>query len=450
MRRFMITAMSSDSGKTVMTCALMRAYQRRGLAVAGFKSGPDYIDPMFHTRVLGVPSRNLDLFLQGKEGVLRTLAQGKGDLAIVEGAMGFYDGKGGTTQASAWETADVTKTPAVLVLRPKGQSMSLAAQVRGMTAFRSPGRIAALLLTDCRDSLYAHLAPVLEKETGLPVLGYLPPMEEADLPSRHLGLVTADEIEDLNLRFDRIAQELEKHADLDRLLALAADEETGAGPEAAPKKELRCRIAVAKDEAFSFYYEENLDRLRACGARIVPFSPLRDPQLPEADGLYLGGGYPELYLKQLSENGSMRESVRRAVEDGMPAVAACGGFLYLQKTLNDAQGKEWPMAGVLGGTGFPTDRLQRFGYLTLTARENSLLFEKGEQIPAHEFHYWDSTDCGQDLEAAKDSGRKWRCAFAGETLYAAFPHLHFGGVHPMAERFVQAAEVYAKKREEKP
>ena len=446
MKRFMIAAMSSGSGKTVMTCGLMRAFSRRGMTVEGFKCGPDYIDTMFHRRVLGVPSRNLDLYLQGKAGVARTLRKQQGQLAILEGAMGFYDGLNGTTEASAWAVADAQRIPVVLVVRPGGSSITLAAQLRGLMEFRTPSHIAGLLLTDCKPMLYAHLRTILEQETGLPVLGYLPPMEEARIPSRHLGLVTAEEIQNLSERFDAIAAELERHVDLTALLELAADvvkTETAEGSQQIPR---RCRIAVAMDEAFSFYYQDNLDELERAGAELCDFSPLHDISLPEADGLYLGGGYPELYLPQLSENEVMRAEILRAIQDGMPMVAECGGFLYLQRALRDEAGTLWPMVGALPGTGYGTERLQRFGYLTLTGETDSLLLRAGETVPAHEFHYWDSTDCGTALAAKKANGRSWRCGFAGTSLYAAFPHFHWGGEIPMAERFVRAAEAYREER----
>lgn len=446
MKRFMIAAMSSGSGKTVMTCGLMRAFSRMGVTVEGFKCGPDYIDPMFHRRVLGVPSRNLDLYLQGNAGVTHTLQKQQAQLAIVEGAMGFYDGLSGTTHASAWAIADAQKIPVVLVVRPGGSSITLAAQIRGMMEFRHPSHIAGVLLTDCKPMLYAHLRPILQRETGLPVLGYLPPMEEAVIPSRHLGLVTAEEIENLSARFDAIAAELECHVDLSGLLALAAEVESALAPTKREKALRQCRIAVAMDEAFCFYYQDNLDLLEAAGAELCYFSPLRDGTLPEADGLYLGGGYPELYLPALSGNETMRASIRHAMKCGMPVVAECGGFLYLQQALKDDQGTLWSMAGVLPGTGYGTDRLQRFGYLTLTGERDSLLLRAGETVPAHEFHYWDCTDCGSDFTAEKANGRSWRCGFAGKRLYAAFPHFHWGGEIPMAERFVQEAAAY---REEK-
>ncbi len=441
----MLSAMNSGSGKTTVACALLAALKRREISVQSFKCGPDYIDPMFHTQALGIPSRNLDLFLQGPEGVRRTLACQRADLALLEGAMGFYDGVAGTAESSAWQTADTADIPAVLVVRPAGSSLTLAAQIRGLQSFRTPSHLAGVLLNACRPALHTHLAPILERETGLPVLGFLPPMEEAVLPSRHLGLLTAGEITDLSARIEALAAQLEQTVDVPALLALArAASDPFTAPVPAPA---RCRIAIARDEAFCFFYEDNLDALRQSGAELVFFSPLRDRELPSGiDGLYLAGGYPELHARSLSENAAMRESIRRAVAAGLPTVAECGGFLYLQRTLEDDAGTPWPMAGALAGAGFQTGRLQRFGYLTLTADSDSLLLRRGETVPAHEFHYWDCTENGTAL-AAQKAGREtaWRCGFASPTLYAAFPHLHFNGQLPLARRFADRA---ARWREE--
>lgn len=427
----MLAAMGSGSGKTVVTCGLLAALKARGMSVQSFKCGPDYIDPMFHRQMLGAPSRNLDLFLQGEAGVRRTLSRQTAELALVEGAMGFYDGVKGTDRASAWAAAETADIPAVLVLAPKGASLTLAAQIRGLQTFRAPSHIAGLLLNNCKPSLYAHLKPILERETGLPVAGYLPPMEEAVLDSRHLGLLTAGEVENLAARFAAVARQMERTVEIGALLALAG--EVREREESLSASAPRCKIAVARDEAFCFCYADNLDLLRESGAEPAFFSPLRDPALPpDADGLYLPGGYPELYACQLSENQPLREAIRRAVTAGLPTVAECGGFLYLQRTLEDEQGTSWPLAGVLPGDGYKTGRLQRFGYKNLTAEEDSLLFRAGESVPVHEFHYWDCTEPGAVLT---------------ETMYAAFPHLHFGGALPLAERFVERAAQWREDHE---
>ena len=449
MKTILITAIQSGSGKTMMSCALMAAMKKRGIRIRAFRCGPDYIDPMFHERALGVPSRNLDLFLQGRDGMERSLKRSDAELGILEGAMGYYDGINGTEEASAWSIARTTGTPAVLVLRPKGSGVTLAAQVRGLRDFRPESGIQALLLTDCRETLYRCLKPVLERETGLPVLGFLPPMPEAEIENRHLGLLTAAEITDLSRRLERLAQEAEKHIDLDRLLTLSekGEKQTTAIPAAGAVQKGRCRIAVARDEAFCFCYADSLDALREAGAELCFFSPLRDAGLPEGvRGLYIPGGYPELYAETLGENTAMRKDIAAAVAEGIPTVAECGGFLYLQESLEDANGKSFPMCGVLPGHGFRTERLQRFGYQYVTAAEDSLLFRAGERVPAHEFHYWDSSDNGNALRSEKPDGRSWSCGYANRNLYAGFPHLHLDGEVPLAERFERACEAWNASR----
>ncbi len=441
MKALLLTAMQSGTGKTMLACALMAAFRKRGLRVAPFKAGPDYIDPMYHTAAAGLPGRNLDLYLQGENAVRQNFHRTDADLALVEGAMGYYDGIGGTTDASAWELAGCLSLPAILALRPQGSGVTLAAQVLGMMRFREESCLNGILLTMCSERTYHYLQPILERECGLPVLGYLPVLEEAKIKSRHLGLRTAQEEKDLAGRIGRIAACLEETANLEKLLELSAEIK----PEKpVPALQGDCRIAVARDEAFCFCYEDGLDALRRAGAEIVFFSPLRDERLPEkVNGLYLCGGYPELHAERLSRNTGMKNAVRAAVLAGMPTAAECGGLLYLQETLEDPAGKAFPMCGAIPGRGIRTDRLQRFGYLTLRAEEDSLLFRRGERIPAHEFHYWDSTAGGTALWAEKADGRSWRCAYAGENLYAGFPHLHFGGELPLAERFVEAAQSFA-------
>ena len=448
MLELMISAPASGSGKTVLTCALLAALKRRGLNPCAFKCGPDYIDPMFHRSVLGVDSHNLDLFLSDENtvrGLYRQYAASHGSV-VAEGAMGFYDGLGGSTdRASAWHAADTLDLPVLLAVRPKGASLTLAAQIKGLQAFRTPSHIVGLFLNDCSPMLAKSLKPMLERETGLPVLGYLPHMEEAVLESRHLGLQTAGEIENLTARIDCAARTLDDTMDWDALFALC-DRRDGWELRPNPPARERVPIAVARDEAFCFLYEETLDALRQAGANLLFFSPLHHEKPPEnACGLYLPGGYPELYAAQLAENESMRRSIQNAVSRGLPTVAECGGFLYLGKSLQGADGQVWPMVGCLPGDGVRTSRLVRFGYSRLTADDDSLLFRAGESVPVHEFHYWDSTENGNSLTASKPlTGRSWPCGFTGERLYAAFPHRYFPGRPALAERFVQAAERYRK------
>ena len=443
----LLAAPASGSGKTTLTCALLALLAKRGLDPCAFKCGPDYIDPMFHRSVLGVPSHNLDLFLSD-ESTVRALyaryAAGHG-AAVVEGAMGFYDGVGGSTpEAGAWHLANTLNLPVLLVLRPGGSCLTLAALIRGLQTFRAPSHIAGVLLNECSPSMAAALAPVIRRETGLPVLGWLPPMPEARFPSRHLGIYTAAEVQDLTARIDALADQLGKTLDWPAFLA-ACQQPDIPPAHLSPRPGTPVRLAVARDEAFCFCYEETLDALRDAGAELCFFSPLRDAALPaRAAGLYLPGGYPELHAPALALNTAMRRAVARAVAQGMPTVAECGGFLYLGKSLEDTGGRHWPMAGALPGAGYKKGRLVRFGYARITAETSGLLLEAGQTAPIHEFHHWDSTACGTDFTARKPvSGRSWGCGFSRPGLYAAFGHLYMAGTPGMAARFVNAARQWA-------
>ena len=434
--RVLFAGTGSGCGKTTVTTAVLRALQRRGENLRAFKCGPDYIDPMFHTAVLGVPSRNLDLFFEDEIGVCNQLARHipADGIGIIEGVMGFYDGVSGTTDtASAAHLARATGTPAVLIVRPKGQSLSLAAELYGFSIF-AENTLAGVILNGISAGMYPFYKQIAEK-AGLPVLGFLPPVPEAEIPDRHLGLVTAAELSDLREKIDRLADAAEQSINLDAVCALArtAKPLTDKRSPLLRVTETPVRIAVAKDRAFCFYYEDNFDVLRELGAEIVPFSPVDDEKLPEdIDGLYLGGGYPELYEKQLENNKNMRESVKNAIQSGLPTIAECGGFLYLLESLDGAA-----MAGVLPAKAHMMHRLQPFGYVTLTANCDNLLCKAGENFPAHEFHYAQAVDSGADFWAVKPNGRTWDCGFSSDTLYAGFPHLYFRVKPEIAANFIQ-------------
>ena len=447
MIQFLLAAPRSGSGKTTMTCALLMALKRRGCAPCAFKSGPDYIDPMFHRAVLGVESRSLDLFFSAPETVRTLYAKGAAGhgAAVCEGAMGFYDGLGGVSdRASAWHLADTLDLPVLLVAEPKGQSLTLAAELNGLVNFRTPSHIAGILLNNCTARMHALLAPMLEKETGLPVLGFLPKLPEAVIGSRHLGLYTAAEVENLQQKLALLADAAEEHIDWPRLLALC-EKEPPALPVQPETPPARVRIAVAQDEAFCFTYAETLEAFRDAGAEVVFFSPLRDTALPEnIGGLYLPGGYPELHAKELSENTLLLREIKQKIESGLPTAAECGGFLYLGQSLTDAEGQSWPMVGVLPGEAKDAGRLVRFGYAALSADSDSMLFRAGESFPIHEFHHWDSTANGTALAAKKPvGGAAWRCGFVNEHFYAGFPHLYWAGT-PLPQRFAAAAENYRR------
>jgi cobyrinic acid a,c-diamide synthase len=445
--RLCIAAGSSGSGKTTLTCGLLKALMNRGLLPASFKAGPDYIDPLFHREVIGAPSSNLDLFLLGEETVRRLLgdnSRGR-DLALLEGVMGFYDGLGGAdAEASTWRLAQATGTPVVLVEDCRGASLSAVARIKGMAEFRKDSHIRAVILNHLDGSRYNELKGIIEGETGLAVLGCLPALRDCSFESRHLGLVTAAEVEGLREKIETLAARIAETIDLDRLIALARSappletEEAQAPPENPALRGNPLRIAVARDRAFCFYYEDGLTLLRDLGAELVSFSPLEDRSLPAGiRGLYLGGGYPELYGPELSANGSLRQEIRAALRGGLPCIAECGGFMYLHRSLEDAAGVSYPMADFIPGSCAKQPRLVRFGYAFYQARRDNLLCRRGELLRGHEFHYWDSDYGGDGFLGIKPrSAAEWPCIIAGENLYAGFPHLHFCSDPRMAERFL--------------
>ncbi len=435
--RVLLAGVSSGCGKTTVTCGILQALVNRGLKVGAFKCGPDYIDPMFHSRIIGAKSANLDMQFFSENTLRCLLAQGMDDrdVSIIEGVMGYYDGAGLTsTRASSYEIARVTSAPVVLVVNAKGATLSVLAVIQGFLNFRPDSHICGVILNQCTPSTYDALAKQIEGTLPVKCLGFLPRVEDATLASRHLGLVTAGEVEDLREKMQLLAAQVEAHIDLDGLIALSAQAPAlDYTPLHLPAKE-KVRIAVAMDNAFNFYYEDNLHVLERMGAEIVPFSPIVDTALPEdIQGLYLGGGYPELYTRELSENTSMRRSIRRALEGELPCIAECGGFMYLTERID---GRE--MVGFLKGECYDTGRLTRFGYVTLEAKGDSMLCPAGGKFQAHEFHHWDCTLPGTDFTALKPSGRSWNCAVATPWLYAGYPHIHFYSDLSLAERFYDA------------
>ncbi len=452
--RLMIAAPASGTGKTTVTCGLLRLLANRGLTCGAFKVGPDYLDPTFHRRMAGARTGNLDLFFCDEDRVRSLLAAGSAgcDVSVLEGVMGYYDGIiGQGTRASSYDVARATATPAVLVINVRGASLSLAAQVAGFVNFRNDSQVKGVILNQCSKGLCEMLAPMIEKECGVKVYGYVPKDASFSLESRHLGLVDADEVEGLSAKLDALAAVLEEGLDVDGLLALASSApELDARPfSVEPVTDARPRIAVAKDVAFSFYYTENLRVLEQLGAELVEFSPMADSALPAGVcGLYLGGGYPEVHAGVLSANVSMRESVAAALSAGMPCVAECGGFMYLQRSLADAEGNAWPMVGALPGDAVNEGKLRHFGYVDLCADEAGLLAEKGEHLRAHEFHYWHSADEGSAFTASKPGrASSWQAAFHTPSLYAGYPHQYWAGDTAPAERFVRACAAWGAARD---
>lgn len=457
--RILITAERSGSGKTTAVCGLLALLKRKGLLPAALKIGPDYIDPMFHRAVLGIPAGNLDTFFTDpavSRGILLADSEGA-DLAVLEGVMGYFDGLGGTSsRGSACEAAAVTGTPAVLVVNAKGGSVSCAAAVSGFQKFRpdveSPAGngIAGVILNRVSPMYYPKLRHVIEENCGIPVLGYLPDRKEFALPSRHLGLVGPEELPSFRTWLEILADTLEETLDLPALLAIAGgapdlpeaplNAETGSAP--------AVRVAISRDEAFCFSYRENEALLARFGAETVYFSPLHDAHLPDdIQGIWLTGGYPELHARELSENKTLLAELRQALREGTPCIAECGGFLALLADLTDAEGNTYPMAGALQGHGFPAGGLRRFGYFEAETLAGGLFGPAGTVLKGHEFHHWDTDRNGEGILLTKPlSGKAERACVYTETIAAGFPHWYFPSCPQAAKAFADRCREKGRKR----
>ena len=451
--RILLAAGASGSGKTLITCGLLQALVNRNLKTASFKCGPDYIDPMFHSRVIGAISRNLDTFLTG-EAVTRYLLGSNAadcDIAVMEGVMGYYDGLGGTTsKASAYDLAVTTDTPVILIVNSRGMSVSLAAYIKGFLDYKENSHIVGVIFNQMSPMLYPRMKELVERELGIRVFGYVPKVEDCVIESRHLGLVLPEEIPELKEQLMKLAGILEKTLEMDEIIRLAGD-----APELSIETQVTnmvgepVRVAVAQDEAFCFFYEDNFRLLQEMGAELAPFSPIHDREFPkDVDGLLLYGGYPELNGKALEDNFSMRQAVKQKIAEGLPCMAECGGFMYLHEEMEDMDGTVRQMAGVIPGKVYRTDRLNRFGYTILKQKQTVFGDAALGEIPAHEFHYFDSENCGTDFEAQKPlSNRSWECIHGNDRLLAGFPHLHYYGNPKVARAFLNQCLEYKKERE---
>ncbi len=458
----MIAAPKSGSGKTMITCALLQLLKDNGKNVSSYKCGPDYIDPMFHKKVLGVPSKNLDTFFTDEKTTVQLFLDKRadGDFAVLEGVMGLYDGLGGIyEQGSSYHLAKVTQTPIILVVDAKGMGKSVLALIAGFLQYDTQHLIKGVLFNRMSKGYYDIIKPLIEKELSVKVVGYFPEQKDIGLSSRHLGLVMPDELADIKEQLDELAGRLKKTIDLDMLLDIAVEAEeitktTNTEQMQIQNQNNTVNIAVAMDEAFCFYYEDNLRLLEKCGAKLQYFSPLHDTKLPDnCDALLLGGGYPELYAKELSENLSMRNSIKTAFKTGLPTVAECGGFMYLHTYIHniceedaDAQNYVFGMTGALDSECHFKGKLVRFGYIELEEKHNNFL-PTDEKIRAHEFHYYDSTDNGADCIATKPAtGRSYDCVISHDNYWLGFPHLYYPSNPHFAESFVRKAYEYRRNK----
>ena len=417
MKTMIISSNCSGGGKTTFTLGLMKALKNRNYDVQGYKVGPDYIDTGFHTEITGKVSRNLDLHIMGEEGVKASFSRGKGDLAVVEGVMGLYDGKGLDEECSTYSVSKVLDdSPIILVITPKAQSVTLCAEINGIKNFRN-ANIVGVVLNCVSESFYSLLKPAIEMHCGLKVFGYVPKDDELKLESRHLGLVQSVEVEGLNKKINYLAELIEKYINLDEIIESFKDVKKF--EDNYHLNRLNKKIAIAYDEAFRFYYKENLELLEEVG-EVVYFSPIRDKKLPEnIDFLYLGGGYPEVFKDQLSKNTDMLRSIKEALDKGLNCYAECGGLMYLTENIDSVN-----MVGFFKGNSEMTKRLNRFGYATLDF--NNI------KINCHEFHKSkvnSNESTVYDITKTTYAGDKvgWKCGYKKKNTLAGYPHVHFFG-----------------------
>ena len=431
----MIAGTHSGVGKTTWALALMALAKRKGFEVQPFKAGPDYIDPSFHHQMCRPrKSRNLDLFLLSEEEVKKSFSRNSknADLAVVEGVMGLFDGKGPSgEEGSSAQLAKLLGLPVFLVLDGSGLATSAAAVALGFQKFDPELTLAGVFINRVNsEGHFQWLKKAIEAKTGIPCLGYLPKDASFEIPERHLGLVTALEATDGLSKIEKAADLLETRFDWDQFLALSkrkydsADMVRETESAGTIQGNICFRVGVAYDKAFSFYYEDNFDLLRNAGAELVFFSPLEDERLPrDLDLLYLGGGFPEIYAASLSKNEKMIEAVRAFYHSDGFIYGECGGLIYLTEHFSDAEGNNYPLLGLIPGNVRMTDRLQHFGYHELETLSDTFLFKAGKRLRSHEFHYsaWDS---GNSFQAAYRIGERTE-GFVCDRLLASYQHLHF-------------------------
>ncbi len=439
----MLAANKSGSGKTTITCGLLGALKERGLNPCSFKCGPDYIDPMFHRNVLGIPSGNLDTFFT-EDDVTRELFKNEfsGDIAVIEGVMGLFDGVGGVElTGSSYDLARVLKTPIILVIDAKGAGRSVLAEIRGFLDYDSEHLIKGVILNKTSNAFGAKLADLIEEELHIKCFGTVAEEKNVELSSRHLGLYLPQEIDDINKKLEKQKNLVLDGVDIDGIIELSktvpeikAASKIFVQPSKASDNKLR--LGVARDEAFCFYYRENLAMLQARGVELVEFSPLRDHHLPEnISGILLGGGYPENYLSALQGNTQIKAEIKKAMDRGIPMLAECGGFMYLLDNIKNEQDKTYNMIGAINGSAYWTGKLVRFGYVTIEA--------EGFEIKGHEFHYYDTDNNGSSFTAKKPTGnRSWQCIHKVGPSYIGFPHLYYPSAPVFVDKFVEAMKNY--------
>lgn len=445
--RIIIASPKSGSGKTLISISLMKYFSMNGKKVSAFKCGPDFIDPMFHKKILELPSKNLDLFFTDEEKTKILFTQeNDSELSIIEGVMGLYDGLGCITEkASTYHLAQTLNCPIIFVVDAGGMALSLLAEIKGFLLMDKKNLIKGIILNNASKMLYEKICPLIEKKIKIKVLGYFPKQKDLKIESRYLGLKLPDEIKNIKEMTKKSAEILSKTVDLNAIYKIA---------ENAPPLKIQTdiknenlqnpiRIALAKDEAFCFYYEDNINLLKNEGAQIVEFSPLHDKEIPkDVYGIILGGGYPELFAEQLESNLQMKNSIVNAIQKGIPSIAECGGFMYLHKNLILKNKKSYKMLGIIDGDVYDKNKLVRFGYVSVKEKISTFL-KNNSIIRGHEFHYFDSTSNGKSCVSEKPISKKtWESSFTGKNFWWGFTHLYYNSNPQFAKKFVKSCREF--------
>lgn len=436
--RILIAGTSSGCGKTTITCGILSALSSKIAGLTAFKCGPDYIDPMFHKKALGIASYQLDSFFYDENTLRYLCGKHNQSFSVVEGVMGFFDGRSMTSLAgSTYEIANILEIPTILVINGKGTAHSIVPVIQGFLQYQDKHTIQGVILNQVSKSTFSQLKPFIEETfpNKIHVFGYVPPLpEHLIFQSRHLGLITPSELENIQNNLVELGNILSETLLLDEIIHLGESAPPlSYVPPKVEKIHQAVTIAVARDEAFCFYYEDNLELLRDFGATLVFFSPIHDDYLPQGvDGLYIGGGYPELYLDVLSKNQRMKQSILYFLQEERPCIAECGGFMYLCQDIDQI-----PMVGFLDSSCYRENKLKNFGYVTLTTKNSHLFGDSVKYIKGHEFHYYNASDTGNDFHVEKPNGKTWETGFTTDTFYGGYPHLPFYSDLTIPEIFIK-------------
>ncbi|CRK83257.1 cobyrinate a,c-diamide synthase [Neobacillus massiliamazoniensis] len=451
-RRLVIAGTGSGVGKTTLTIGLMSALRKKGYTVQGFKCGPDYIDPTYHTAVTGRISRNIDSWMLNHEMVKEIVIRASegADISIIEGVMGFFDGKNPLNNTgSTAEISLITESPVILVVNCASMARSAAAIVKGFQEFLKEANIVGVIANRVgSEGHFKIVKAAIEQECGISVLGYVKRNDELTIPERHLGLIPSVERGELDPFFDQLGDSILETIDVETLYELAKATPLKVKESQFRRKErATVRMAVARDAAFNFYYQENLDMLEAYGVELIEFSPLKGETLPEqVDGLYIGGGFPEEFAQELAENTRVKNSVQSAIENGLPTLAECGGFMYLTESLETTNEKKYEMVGIIPGAVKMQPKLAALGYREITAEEGNFLLAGNLTARGHEFHYstfQPRTDFQPAFQTKGMRGFKQE-GYRNGNLIAGYTHFHFGSCPGLVENWVNKCKEFKK------